>query len=53
MVKTATRESILHVRGLETALDTNKLPETIIVMSCCAGKSQQANSTKPFAIGAD
>ena len=43
-----TRDNILHVRGLETAPDTTKVHKTIIVMPCCAGRSRQPNSTKPF-----
>ena len=39
---------MLRVRGLETAPDTIKMAETIIVMPCCAGKSWQPNSTIPF-----
>ena len=43
------RVNLLRVRGLETAPDTTKVHKTIIVMPyCCAGKSQQPNSTKPF-----
>ena len=42
------RDNILRVRGLETALDTTKVHKTIIVMPCCAGKSRQPDSTKPF-----
>ena len=42
------RDNILHVRGLETAPDTIKMAETIIIMPCCAGKSRQPNSTIPF-----
>ena len=44
----ATRDNILCVRGLETAPDTTKVHKTIIVILCCAGKSRQPNSTKPF-----
>ena len=43
-----TRDNILRVRGLETAPDTIKMAETVIVMSCCVGKSRQPNSTIPF-----
>ena len=39
------RDNILHLRGLETALDTTKVLKTIIIMPSCAGKS---NSTKTF-----
>ena len=42
------RDNILRVRGLETAPDTTKVHKTIIVILCCAGKSRQPNSTKPF-----
>ena len=42
------RDNILRVRGLETAPDTIKMAETIIVMPCCVGKSRQPNSTIPF-----
>ena len=34
---------ILCVHGLEMAPDTTKMPETIITMLCCAGKSRQPN----------
>ena len=44
----AIRDNILRVCGLETAPDTIKMAETIIVMPCCAGKSRQPNSTIPF-----
>ena len=42
------RDNILRVRGLETAPDTIKMAEIIIVMPCCDGKSRQPNSTIPF-----
>ena len=40
--------NILRIRGLETAPNTIKMAETIIIMPCCAGKSRQPNSTIPF-----
>ena len=48
LLESCTRDNILRVRGLETAPDTTKVPKTIIVMPCCAGKSRQPNSTKTF-----
>ena len=45
---TKTRVNILCVHGLEMAPDTTKVHKTIIVIPCCASKSWQPHSTKPF-----